>query len=175
MHEGLQMADIDLPAERHIFLDSVLNPYRSLPRQAFIAIMAVLTALSLIAGITCILVGAWPIFGFFGLDMVLVYIALRASYRSARQHERVRLTDRNLTVDRVSVRGERRHWQFEPAWLRVSVDEAGEAKAVTLASHGRSVAVGSFLAPDERMSFAASLRDALQRWRAFVATPPARE
>jgi uncharacterized membrane protein len=173
--EGLPMADSDPTAERHVFLDSVLNPYRSLPRRYFVMIMAVLVALSLFAGITCILVGAWPIFGFFGLDVALVYIAMRASYRSARQHERVRLTDRALTVDRVSVRGERRHWQFEPAWLRVSVDEAGEAKAVTLASHGRSVAIASFLAPAERVSFAASLKDALKRWRAFVANAPASE
>jgi uncharacterized membrane protein len=169
------MTDIDPPAERHVFLDSVLNPYRSLPRRAFIMIMAALVALSLFAGITCILVGAWPIFGFFGLDVALVYIAFRASYRSARQHERVRLTDRTLTVDRVSVRGERRHWQFEPAWLRVSVDEASAAKAVTLASHGRSVALGRFLAPEARTSFAASLKDALRRWRAFVADMPAPE
>jgi uncharacterized membrane protein len=173
--EGFAMADIDPTAERHVFLDSVLNPYRSLPRRAFVVIMMLLVALSLFAGIICILVGAWPIFGFFGLDIALVYVALRASYRSARQHERVRLTDRTLTVDRVSVQGERRHWQFEPAWLRVSVDEAGAAKAVTLASHGRSVAVGSFLAPDQRLSFADSLKDALRRWRSFVANPPASE
>jgi uncharacterized membrane protein len=173
--EGLQMADIDPPAERHVFLDSVLNPYRSLPPRAFVAIMAVLAALSVVAGITCVLVGAWPIFGFFGLDVLLVYIALRASYRSARQHERVRLTERHLTVDRVSVRGERRRWQFEPSWLRVSVDPTDETSALTLASHGRSIVVGSFLAPSERSSFAVALKDALRRWRAFRSGAPTPE
>ncbi|HUB94435.1 MAG TPA: DUF2244 domain-containing protein [Stellaceae bacterium] len=163
------MADIDPPEDGHVFLDSVLNPHRSLPPRAFIIIMAGLAALSVLVGIVCVIVGAWPIFGFFGLDVLLVYVALKASYRSAKQHERVRLTDQALTVDRVSVRGERRHWQFEPFWLRVSLDPSDERGALTVASHGRRVELGRFLAPAERVSFAGTLKDALGRWRARIA------
>jgi uncharacterized membrane protein len=163
------MTEIHPTNEPPVFLDSVLNPHCSLPPRAFVGIMAVLAALSLIAGAICLLVGAWPIFGFFGLDVLLVYVAFKVSYRRARQHERIRLTDRDLTVDRVSVRGERRQWQFEPTWLRVSVDETDARSPLILGSHGRSVIVGSFLGPSERLSFAATLKDALRKWRAFVA------
>ena len=149
-----------------VFLDAELRPYRSMPARGFVILMAVLAGLSVIAGTTCIIVGAWPVFGFFGLDVALVYVAFRASYRSARLSECVRLTERDLTVERISERGERRHWQFEPLWLRVVFTEQNETNTLTLASHGRTVAVGSFLGPAERRSFAAVLQQALARWRA---------
>jgi len=164
------MAELEQsPEEPPLFLDALLQPHRSLPPRGFAVIMAVLAALSLVAGVTCVLVGAWPVFGFFGLDVALVYLAFRASYRSARRSERVRLTERSLTVEQVSVRGERLHWRFEPYWIRVVFEEKGDANSLSLASHGRALPVGSFLAPDTRRRFAASLSAALDRWRAFVA------
>ena len=155
-----------------VFLDTVLHPYRSFAPRHFAILMAVLAALSLFAGVTCILVGAWPIFGFFGLDVALVYVAFRASYRSARQSEAVRLTDRSLTVERVSVRGERRQWRFEPTWLRIIYDDREERSPLTLASHGRSLVVGGFLAPEARRSLAGQLRRAIAAWRAFISGDP---
>ena len=151
----------------------VLHPHRSLPPRGFAVLMAVLGAASFMACTICVLVGAWPVIGFFGLDVALVYVAFRASYRSARQHECVRLTETSLMVERVSIRGERRRWSFEPYWLRVIIEERGDGNALTLASHGRALALGSFLAPTERRSFAAALQAALARWRAFRTGNPA--
>jgi uncharacterized membrane protein len=156
------------PRERHVFLEAVLHPYRSLPPRAFIILMVGLASLSLVAGTICILVGAWPVFGFFGLDVALVYVAFRISYRSARQHERVRLTDESLTVERVSVRGVRLRWRFEPYWLRVLFKEDEDTNSLAVASHGRTLVLGRFLAPNERRDFARQLARALERWRAFI-------
>ncbi len=166
------MAQAETEAPR-VFLDAVLHPYRSLKPRGFVILMAALAALSLIAGTICILAGCWPIFGFFGLDVLLVYVAFRASYRSARQHEAVRLTERALTVERVSVKGERNEFRFEPTWLRIIFDDTEERSPLTLASHGRSLVVGSFLAPDERRTFAGQLRRAIAAWRAFTIGNPA--
>jgi uncharacterized membrane protein len=173
MARGQTMADAQTMSGR-VFFDAVLHPYRSLPPRAFFLMMAGLATLSLLAGTICILVGAWPIFGFFGLDVALVYVAFRLNYRSARQHEAVRLTEQQLTVERVSAKGETKSWRFEPAWLRVRFDnDAEEEGALTLASHGKSLAIGSFLALDERRSIAAQLRRALADWRAFMSRFPA--
>lgn len=157
-----------LPAEDRVFLDTKLQPYRSLPPRAFHILMIALAALSVGVGVACILVGAWPIFGFFGLDVALVYLAFRVSYRAARQHECVRLTERSLTVERVSVKGARRSFRFEPYWIRVRFHETSEANSLSVASHGRTLVLGSFLAPEARRSFAQQLADALRRWRAFI-------
>lgn len=158
---------------RHVFLETVLHPYRSLPRRGFILLMAGLAALSVLCGVICIAVGAWPIFGFFGLDVALVYVAFRASYRSARQHERVRLTEESLTVEQVSAKGARRRWRFEPFWIRVVFEESDETNSLALTSHGRTLVVGRFLAPAERRTLAGQIRSALAKWRAFVLNLPA--
>ena len=151
-----------------VFFDAVLYPHRSLPPQGFVLLMAVLGAVSFAAGMSFVLMGAWPICGYFGIDVLLVYLAFRASYRSARMHEWVRLTEHSLTVERVSQRGERRRWQFQPFWLRVRLEEREETNRLVLTSHGRELVVGGFLAPQERHSLAAALKDALVRWREHV-------
>ena len=159
------------PTERRasqVFFDAVLYPHRSLPPQGFMVLMLVLSLVSFAAGVSFVLLRAWPIVGYFGLDVLLVYLAFRASYRSARMHEWVRLTEDTLTVERVGQRGERRRWQFQPFWLRVVLEEQEETNRLVLASHGRELVVGGFLAPAERRNLAVALKEALNRWRQHI-------
>ncbi len=151
-----------------VFFDAVLYPHRSLPPRGFLVLMLLLGAVSFAAGVSFVLIGAWPIFGYFGVDVLVVYLAFRASYRSARMHECVRLTEDTLTVERVGQRGDRRRWQFQPFWLRVVLEEHDETNRLLLTSHGRELVVGGFLAPQERRSLAAALKDALIRWRQHI-------
>ena len=151
-----------------MFFDAVLHPHRSLPPHGFVLLMLLLGAVSFVAGVSFVLIGAWPVFGYFGLDVLLIYLAFRASYRSARMHECVRLTEDTLTVERVSPRGERRRWTFQPSWLRVVLEEREETNRLVLASHGRELVLGGFLAPQERRGLATALKDALVRWREHI-------
>jgi uncharacterized membrane protein len=152
--------------EGEIFYDAVLRPHRSLPPRGFAILMLVLAGASFGIALFCVLNGAWPVTPFFGLDVALVYVAFRVSYRRARLREELRLTEERLTVERVSPRGERRRWQFQPFWLRVRLEEEDEhSSRLLLTSHGRSLAIGGFLAPAERRRVAQGLRDALARWR----------
>ncbi len=134
--------------------------------------MAALIGVSLAMGLSFLAIGAWPIFGLYGVDVLLVWLAFRANYRVAARHwERVRLTPGRLTVDRHGpAAGQYGRWQFQPHWLQVRMDDPPEHHSqVTLNSHGRSLAVGSFLSPEERLDFAKALRGALERvrqWRA---------
>src|SRR4051794_41973741 len=100
------------------FFERVLLPYRSLPSRNFHLLIGLLGLISIIAGVGFVAVGAWPVIGFFGLDVALVYLAFRLNYRTARQSETIRLADDTFTVERVSVRGERRNWRFQPFWGR---------------------------------------------------------
>jgi uncharacterized membrane protein len=150
-----------------VFFDATLRPFRSLPPRGFFWVMAVLSLAGFCAGVGFVLAGAWPVTGFFGIDVALVYLAFRVSYRSARQTETVRLTENALDVERISVRGETRRWRLQPFWLRIEYeeDEEGEQNRLVLASHGRSLAVGTFLSPPERKSLAMALKDAFAAWR----------
>jgi uncharacterized membrane protein len=149
-----------------VFFAATLTPHRSLPPRGFFWVMAIVGAMAFCISFGFVLAGAWPVTGFCGLDILLIYLAFRWSYRSARQTETVRLTDRALDIERVSIRGERENWRFEPAWARVTVDDSEDGRGrVLLSSHGRSVSLGAFLNRDDRHRVAASLKTALQRWR----------
>jgi uncharacterized membrane protein len=148
------------------FFERVLLPHRSLPSRNFHVLMGLLGLVSLAAGVGFVAVGAWPVIGFFGLDVALVYFAFRLNYRTARQSETIRLADDTFTVERVSVRGERRNWRFQPFWVRVILEERRDtSNRLLVASHGRSLVIGDFVPPATRRELAVTLRDALTRWR----------
>jgi uncharacterized membrane protein len=164
----------DAPAEPHlpsgrVFFERVLLPYRSLPPRGFNILMLVLAGISIAAGTLFVSLGAWPVCGFFGLDVGLVYLAFRLSYRSARQRETLRLADEELTVERVGIRGDRRLWRFQAFWVRVIFEErADESNRLSLVSHGQILPIGTFLPAPVRRDVAMTLRDALTRWRAAL-------
>jgi uncharacterized membrane protein len=165
----MSMSVASLNPAKPVFFERVLWPHRSLPPRGFRLLMLGLGVLSLVAGICFVAAGAWPVCGFFGLDVALLYLAFRLSYRSARQRETLRLADDQFTVERVDIYGMRRLWRFQPFWLRVVLEERrDESNRLLLASHGKSIVIGDFLAPPVRRDLAATLRDVLSRWRAAL-------
>ncbi len=154
--------------EARVVFDALLTPHRSLPPQGFLLLMAALCVVSFTAGVFFFLVGAWPVVGFLGLDVLLVYFAFKISYRRARLYETLELTREALTVRRVEPSGEETSWCFQAAWLQVLMDDPpGHASPLTLRSHGKSLAVGAFLTPEERLDLAKALRAALAKARAI--------
>jgi uncharacterized membrane protein len=148
------------------FFERVLLPHRSLSIRGFHLLIGVLLLISLAVGIGFVSIGAWPVIGFFGLDVALVYLAFRLSYRSARQSETIRLAEDVFSVERVNVQGKRRSWRFQPFWVRVLLEERADASnRLLLVSHGRSLVIGDFVAPAARRELAATIREALARWR----------
>lgn len=160
----------DTPKDGTVYFDAELRPHRSLGPVGFIVVMGAATAFGIGIGVAFMIAGAWPVLGFCGLELLLLYVAFRINYRSARYYERIRLTDRGLRVSRHGPNGETGHWEIEPNWLRVRISETAPDKGkLTLSSHGRSITVGGSLPPAERVEIAAALRDAIERYR--VAAP----
>jgi uncharacterized membrane protein len=151
--------------EERVFFNATIRPHRSLSPQGFRRLMGCVAAASTALGLAFFLSGAWPIVGFMGLDVLVLYLAFKASYRSASDYERVELTSSRLLVERVQAK-HRLSWTFQPGWLRVSLeDPPGHHSQITLSSHGRHLVVGRYLSPQERQDFADALRAALHRWR----------
>jgi uncharacterized membrane protein len=151
-----------LPDEPTLFR-ARLKPHRSLSRTGFIALMAVLGGVSLAVGSVFLMKGAWPIFGFLGLDVLLVYLAFRASYRSARAYEDIHVTPSMLRVRQVSHHGHERENVSNPRWVRMETtrDEDYGMTRLALISRGVPLVIGAFLAPRQREQVAHGLGDAL--------------
>jgi len=154
--------DNDPTAEPTLF-SAIITPHRSLSGTGFLAVMALVGGFSFIGGMFFFLLGAWPVIGFLGLDVVLVYWAFRANYRAAAAFEEVTVTPSELRLRRVSHRGEVAEWTLNPLWTKLdreTNEEFGLLK-LFLVSRGRKVPVAGFLSPKERESFAAALSTAL--------------
>ena len=148
-----------------VHFSTVLSPHRSLSPEGFRWLIRGAVAANVAIGIPIFFFGAWPVFGFMGLDVLLLYWLFRRSYLDARRSETLVMTDRELIVQRRAPDGEREEHRLDAYWLRI---EAGER--LVLVSRGNRIVVGRFLSPAER----AELADALQvahralrnvRWR----------
>lgn len=154
--------DNDHSAEPTLF-SAVLTPHRSLNATGFLLVMLLFGGMSFAAGVFFLTLGAWPVFGFFGLDVVLLYFAFRINYRAASSYEEVRVTPSELTMRKVDRRGAVREWTLNPVWARLHSESHEEygIQHLFLVSHGRRLSVGSFLGPEEKASFAQALSAAL--------------
>jgi len=150
------------PAETAIF-SAVITPHRSLSSTGFLIVMLALGGLSFVSGVVFLLLGAWPVFGFLGLDVLLVYWAFRANFRAARAYEEVTVTATELTVRKISQRGAVRVWTLNPLWVRLDriVHEEFGVERLFLVSRGRRLSIAGALSPDEKKDFASALSDAL--------------
>jgi uncharacterized membrane protein len=106
--------------------------------------------------------GAWPVLGFFGLDVALVYVAFKLNYRSGRLYETLELTPAKLTWTRVHPSGKREQFDCNPYWARVSLREWPDGRTdLRLIAQGKELIFGRFLNDDERRELAAALKGAL--------------
>ncbi len=148
--------------EQPVF-SAVIRPHRSLSPQGFRILMMLVCAVSVVASLPFIVMGFWPVAGFFGLDFLGLYIAFRVSYRQGQAFELIELTPIRLLFKKVSERGETHEWQFNPLWTRLdreTDDEFGLQK-LELASRNERVVIARDLSPPERETLAEAISRAL--------------
>ena len=158
-----QNSEDNQAAPEPTLFSAVITPHRSLSATGFLLVMGLVGSLSFIGGMFFFLLGAWPVIGFMGLDVLLVYWAFRANYRAAAAFEQVVVTPSELRLRRVSHRGETAEWTLNPLWTqldRETHEDFGLLK-LFLVSRGRRLAVAGFLSPKEKESIAAALSAAL--------------
>jgi uncharacterized membrane protein len=142
---------------------AVITPHRSLGAQGFLIFMICLGGLSFVSGVAFVAMGAWPVCGFCGLDVLLVYLAFKANYRAGRAYEEVIVTASELTLRQVSHRGRVREFTLNPLWVRLDriVHKEFGIERLFLVSRGRRLPIAAFLGPHEKESFALALTNAL--------------
>src|SRR3954447_8075268 len=150
------------PPERAVF-SAVITPHRSLGPEGFRILMALCCAATAIACVPFVALGYWPVSGFFGLDLVGLYLAFRVSYRRARAFEEVVLTPIELMFRQVTWRGQAREWRLNPLWTKLDRDEDDEfgLQKLALVSRGERIVIAGELSPPERETLAEALAKAL--------------
>ena len=136
--------DFDPELDQPTLFSARVTPHRSLNRTGFMVLMIFIGTVSFVAGIAFLLMGAWPVLGFFGLDVLVIYWAFRINFRSAEATEDIVVTPTELRVRRVNHRGHLIEWSFNPLW--VQLEQTGDPEfgieRLYLVSRGRRVSIG---------------------------------
>ena len=150
-------------------LSVIIRPNVSLSGRGFAWLMGLFGVVSFSLGVFFWSLGAWPVLGFFGLDVLLLYGFFKLNYHHAARYEKIELVDGDLVFSQVNPLGAARAWTFSPHWVRIKLDGQGrdedEVGSLVLSSHGQYVALGAFLSPRERASLAAYLETSLAEYR----------
>lgn len=153
-------------AERAVF-DATITPHRSLGPAGFRLVMTLVCLTGVVTSVPFLLLGAWPVAGFFGLDILALFIAFKANFNAARAFERIVVTPLEILLRQVSHRGKEAIWRSNPAWTRLEREDDEDYGLLRLAlvSRGRKVPVAAALSPQEREGFAKALSAALAKAR----------
>ncbi|MEN5083129.1 DUF2244 domain-containing protein [Bosea sp. TWI1241] len=163
---ALDAAAIEAAAERPLF-DATITPHRSLGPNGFRLVMTLVCLAAVISSLPFVILGAWPVAGFFGLDILALFIAFKVNFGAARAFERIVVTPLDVVLRKVSHHGRERVWRSNPAWTRMERDEDEDfgLMGLALVSRGRRTAIASALSPQEREGFAQALGGALAKAR----------
>lgn len=138
----------------------LLEPHRSLSKRGFLILMLCLCGVSFAAGLIFLLQGAWPVFGFFGLDVLLVYLAFKANFKSGGQRELIEIENGHVTVRTFQPSGKESIDQFDAYWCRFML----ESEKLLIKCRSETLEIGKFLIPDERAEVVNELDTALYRY-----------
>ena len=150
-----------------VYMDAHLRPNRSLSFNGFKIVVLSMAAMSFFTGLGFLAIGAWPVVGFFGLDVLLIYLAFKVNFKSGeRERETIRVTAQEIAISRTCYRGQTGWWHVSPTFARVQVDRLNDYEAtVRLTVGGTSVPLATCLSPPERLVFASALTSALEAAR----------
>ncbi len=138
-----------------------LYPYRALSRRGFTILMTCIVFVSFVAGIAFLLMGAWPVFGFFGLDVVLIWWAMKRNYKDARCREEITISRDEIIVRRFAANKPDSIERFVRPWARIHLEEDLARELIGklfVTTREARAEVGSFLSPNDRKSLAAALQ-----------------
>ena len=134
---------------------AVLTPHRSLSRSGFVIVMAAISAISFIVGFAFLWMGAWPVLGFLGLDVALIYWAFKLNYRDGRASETIEVTPHQVRLTRYDPDGNASAVDFNTYWVRLVLEERSDGRSLlSLVNRGERVRFADFLSDDERREFA---------------------
>ena len=153
----------DNESDEPTIFSAIITPHRSLGSTGFLLVMLLVGGVSFAAGTLFFLLGAWPVVGFFALDVLLIYWAFRVNYRAAAAYEQVTVTPSELKVRHVTHRGQVSEWTLNPLWSRLDRESNPEfgIEQLFLVSRGKKLSIAGFLGAQEKESFADALAAAL--------------
>ncbi len=147
---------------------ATLTPHRSLTPTGKKVVIGLVAALALVPGIIWFSLGAWPVVGFMGLDVLAIWAALTISMRGGKAFEVVTLWPTSLELKKVDAKGAEEVLSFVPKSVKFVIDRDYNERvtALWLKSDTKKIPLGAFLSADEKLSLSKVFGTALRKARA---------
>lgn len=145
-----------------------LWPHRSLSRRGFQLLMLVLAGLMFVIGTLFFILGAWPVIGFLGLEILVVWMAFRMNYRAARKRENLQANSKTFQIERIDPDGTAEIEELPTPWLKARLEAAPEsgrpaASRLIVGAHGEETEIGAFLHDAEKQDLLPEIKDMLEK------------
>ena len=148
------------------FLDITVLPYRSLSKKGFRYLMIIVAAIFFSIGIFFWIIGAWPVFGFLGIDVFLLYYAFKINYKNGEIFENLKLLKKNLHITRNFPSGKVQSWDLEPYWTKVEMSSShSPTQNLIIKSRDKVVMIGSFLNFKDKKKLMKKINEALEKYK----------
>ncbi len=150
-----------------IILNIVLNPNRSLTKSTFYLIIILLLIISISVGFFFYTLGAWPVIGFFGIDILFFTLIFYFHNKSLKISERIILTKNEMIIEKIKPFGKNLIVKFAPPnWINITIKKSIYNKSrLIIHSHGSAIFVGDFLTKVEKIQLADSLKNEINKFR----------
>ena len=149
-----------------LYFEAELHPHRSLSRKALLLVLGGMVLGSLYVTTIMYFLGAWPVIGFNGADILLAALLFWLNMRAARAREIIRLSDSVLEITNIAPNGREQKTTLSPDWARVELQEHPAAVPVLLLrARGAVAEIGRALGEAQKRDLAGALDRALARRR----------
>ena len=149
-----------------VYLDLTILPYRSLSKRGFRNLMFCVAFIFFSIGGYFWYLCAWPVFGFIGLDVALLYYAFKINYKSGEIFETLKIEKETFLITRNFPSGKQQSWNLEPYWASVELNSLRRNEEnLILKSKDKVVLVGSFLNYNDKRKLFDRIQEAINRYK----------
>lgn len=154
------------PDNKKEIITITLWPYRSLGSRGYLYLMIGFVGLIFILSLLFYSLGAWPVIGFLGIEIGLVWLVFRMNYNAGRNFEQISITPDTTSIEKVSWRGNNHYLKITSPWVTARcIKRDGSPDKLILQYHSEQLEIGSFLPPREKSSLADALNESFERMR----------
>jgi len=144
--------------------EAVIVPHRSLSRRGRAILLCAIGFACTASASVFVALGAWPVGGFTGVELLLAALLLHLNTRQARASEVLILTRSGMRILRTDPRGARQERVLPAGWLHAVLEERpGRVPRLMLRGGGVAEEVAASLGEHAKRDLAQALAEALHR------------
>ncbi len=136
-----------------------LEPSQSLRPEGANLVLVILGSFGLVISGSFMVFGAWPVFGFMALDVLLIYIAFQSQYRRSDRGEEITICNDKIEIKYFNGGICVKTILLNKYWAKLEhFDSFNRQSKLMFSSHGKFSEIGEFLSLKEKQKLAAHLK-----------------